>query len=162
MVRLTAIPLVILAAALAITAPADAGVSCHTINATGVGQGIGGVGTAADPVRTVARIRGGGLLQGTTDASFELTGATSDVVEFEGLLIFTVNRGTLTVAVTGRLDLESGAFTAAGPVEAATGKLTGAEGALTITGVQDLEDGSFTETLRGRICVDLGGNGSRS
>ena len=45
----------------------------------------------------------------------------------------------------------------------ATGKLDGAIGTLTLAGVQNLLDpaGSFTETVSGEVCVDLGGNGKR-
>ncbi|MDN5860444.1 MAG: hypothetical protein L0H84_17700, partial [Pseudonocardia sp.] len=57
--------------ALSVAAPAaaHAGVSCHRINATGTGQQTG-------PTTTVATIRGGGLLHGTTAGEFTVTGTT--------------------------------------------------------------------------------------
>lgn len=142
--------------------PATAGESCHQINASGAGRGAPPqTGDAMGLIRTVAQIRGGGLLQGTTEAAFEVTGGTATVIEFAGDLTFTTNRATLTVDLDGTLDLATGEFAASGEVGDATGKLEGATGTLTLAGVQDLLDpeGSFTETVSGEICVDLGGNG---
>ena len=142
--------------------PATAGVSCHQINATGAGQGAAP--QAGDPpgvIRTVAQIRGGGLLHGTTGAAFRVTGSTPTGIAFDGAVTFTTNRGTLSVDLDGTLDLTTGAFRASGEVSGATGKLHGATGTLTLAGVQDLSDpaGSFSETVSGKVCVDLGGNG---
>jgi hypothetical protein len=142
--------------------PAAAGVSCHQINAKGAGQGAAL--QAGDPpglIRTVAQIRGGGLLQGTTEAAFEVTGSTPTGIAFAGDLTFTTNRATLTVNLDGTLDLTTGDFGASGDVSEATGKLDGATGTLNLAGMQNLRDpaGSFTETVSGEICVDLGGNG---
>ena len=123
-------------------------VSCHAINAKGVGQDNGD-GT------TDVQVIGGGLLHGTTHGSFVATGVTGSVVSIAGTVVFTVNRATLTVSVTGTLDVSNGAFTAAGPVTAATGKLAGATGSLTLSGVEDLSNGTFVETITGDICVDL-------
>ena len=69
---------------------------------------------------------------------------------------------TVLVDLAGTLDLTTGQFSASGPIVAATGKLSGATGSLTLSGVQDLADpaGGFTETVSGSICVDLGGNSS--
>ncbi|MBD8868859.1 hypothetical protein [Nocardioides donggukensis] len=141
--------------------PATAGVSCHQINATGVGRGAPP--QANDPpglIRTVAQIRGGGLLQGTTEAAFQVTGVTPTGIAFAGDITFSPNRATLTVDLEGTLDLATGEFTASGDVSGATGKLDGATGTLTLAGVQNLLDsaGGFTETVSGEICVDLGGN----
>ena len=142
--------------------PATAGVSCHQVNAKGAGQG--GPPRAGDPpglIRTVAQIRGGGLLQGTTQAAFQVTGPTSTGIAFAGGITFTTNRATLTVDLVGTLDLATGEFGASGDVSEGTGKLDGATGTLTLAGVQDLLDpaGSFTETVSGEICVDLGAHG---
>ena len=144
--------------------PAAAGVSCHQINAKGAGQGAPP--QAGDPpglIRTVAHIRGGGLLQGTTEAAFQVTGFTPTGIAFAGDITFTTNRATLTVDLDGTLDLATGEFGASGDVSEATGKLDGATGTLTLAGVQNLLDpaGSFTETVSGEICVDLGGNGKK-
>ena len=144
--------------------PATAVVSCHLINATGAGQGAPP--QAGDPpglIRTVAQIRGGGLLQGTTEAAFQVTGSTPTGIAFAGDITFTTNRGTLTVDLDGTLDLTTGDFAASGDVSGATGKLDGATGTLTLAGVQNLLDpaGSFIEAVSGEICVDLGGNGKQ-
>jgi hypothetical protein len=134
--------------ALMVGSPAQAGVSCHTINARGVGQDLGGG-------NTVARIRGGGLLNGTTSAHFDITGGTPPVLTFAGTVTFDANRATLTVGIAGTFNVETGAFLASGNVTNATGKLAGATGSLTFNGVEDFSDGSFEETVTGEICVDL-------
>jgi hypothetical protein len=103
------------------------------------------------------------LLQGTTEAAFQVTGTTPTGIAFAGDITFTTNRATLTVDLDGTLDLTTGEFAASGDVSGATGKLEGATGSLTLVGVQNLLDpsGSFTETVSGEICVDLGGHGNR-
>ena len=153
------LPLLILIPA----APATAAVSCHQITSKGVGQGAPP--QAGDPpglIRTLAQIRGGGLLQGTTEAAFQVTSPTPTGIAFAGDITFTTNRATLTVELDGTLDLATGDFQASGDVSEATGKLDGATGAITLTGVQNLLDpaGSFTETVSGEICVDLASNGN--
>ena len=144
--------------------PATAAVSCHQVNATGSGQGAAP--QAGDPpglIRTVAQIRGGGLLQGTTEAAFQATGPTPTGIAFSGQITFSTNRGTLSVDLDGTLDLTTGDFSASGDVGGGTGKLASATGTLTLAGTQDLLDpaGSFTETVSGEVCVDLGGNGTK-
>ena len=134
--------------ALLVSLPAQAGVSCHKINARGTGQDHG-------DFTTEAQIRGGGLLQGTTTAAFAPTGQVGTVVSFAGTVTFTTNKATLTVSVTGTLDIATGAFSSSGPVTASTGKLAGATGNLTLNGVENLSTGAFTETIDGQICVDL-------
>src|SRR5688572_1570760 len=113
-----------------------------------IGQDLGGGATQA-------QIIGGGLLEGTTAAQFVITGISGTIVSFAGPVTFTTNRGTLTVTVTGTLDVASGAFSASGPVTDATGKLEGATGSLSIDGTQDLATGAFEEDITGEICVDL-------
>jgi hypothetical protein len=127
---------------------ASAGVACHNINAKGVGQDLGGG-------RTQAEIIGGGLLQGTTEAAFTITGVSGTVASFEGAIVFTVNNATLTANVAGTLDVASGVFAATTSGLSGTGKLAGATGMLVFQGVEDLTDGSFTERVTGEICVDL-------
>jgi hypothetical protein len=147
-----------------VSASAHAATSCHTIQATGVGSGAPPQpGDPANLVRTRARLSDAGLLQGTTQAAFTIVAPTPVGFAFAGNLVVSTNRATLTVALTGTLDVTTGDFTATGPVAAATGKLSGASGQLTLSGVQDLADpaGSFTETVTGDICVDLGANGQR-
>jgi len=138
------------------TNPAQAAISCHTINAKGIGRGVDDRDGNPATVATIATIKGAGLLHGTTAASFEITGITGAVASFDGTLTFTTNKATLTVAVVGGLDVASGAFSATGDVVAATGKLAGATGTLHFEGIQDLTTGDFTEDVTGNICVDLG------
>lgn len=149
--RVTALAICALASAIAYAAPVQAdagGVSCHAVNAKGAGQDLGGG-------MTQAQIMGGGLLQGTTQGSFAVTGISGTVASIAGTVVFTVNRGTLTVSVAGTLDVASGAFTASGPVSASSGKLAGATGSLALSGVENLADGSFVEGVTGRICAEL-------
>jgi hypothetical protein len=124
-------------------------VSCHKINAKGVGQDLGGGATEA-------RIIGGGLLHGTTAGSFVITGLSGTVASIAGTVTFTTEHATLTVTVTGTFDVATGEFSASGPVTGATGKLTGATGSLSLEGIEDLSDGTFVEDVSGEICVELG------
>ena len=133
---------------MALPAQAPAAVSCHKINAKGVGQDLGGG-------MTTAQIIGGGLLHGTTAAQFTITGLSGTVASFEGTIAFTVNGGTLTANVVGTLDLATGAFSATTTSISGTGKLAGATGNLAFNGVENLSTGSFTEDVTGEICVDL-------
>jgi hypothetical protein len=131
-------------------APAVAlgGTGCHAVDASGVGQDLGGG-------QTVAQISDGGLLQGTTAASFQITGLSGTVASFAGTITFTTNRATLTATVAGTLDLATGAFNATTSSLSGTGKLAGALGGLVFSGVENLETGAFTEVVSGSICVDL-------
>jgi hypothetical protein len=143
------LPFVIAFAVAAITpAVALGGTACHSIDATGVGQDLGGG-------HTVAQISDGGLLQGTTAAAFEITGLSGTVASFAGTITFTTNRGTLTATVAGTLDLATGAFSATTSSLSGTGKLAGASGSLAFDGVENLATGAFTEDVTGLICVDL-------
>lgn len=133
---------------------AHAGVSCHRINATGAGQQTGST--------TVATIRGGGLLNGTTVGDFPEATPTPTGALIAGTVTFTVNRATLAVAVTGRLDADPtrppGSITfdvtSTENGMTGTGRLAGAYGTLRLAGA-GAPDGSFTETVTGEICVDL-------
>ena len=127
---------------------AQAAVSCHKINAKGVGQDLGGGVTEAD-------IIGGGLLQGSTAGTFEITGFSGTVASIAGTVVFTTNKATLTVTVAGIFDVGTGEFSASGTVTGATGKLAGATGTLLLEGIEDLSDGRFVEDVTGTICVDL-------
>jgi len=141
---------VLIAFALLVVAPATAfgGTSCRNINATGVGQDLGSG-------QTVGQISDGGLLQGTTAASFSITGISGTVASFAGPITFTTNRATLTATLVGTLDLASGAFSAASSGIFGTGKLAGATGSLSFSGVENLATGAFTEVVSGSICVEL-------
>ena len=136
------------AGALLTDSPAYAAVSCHKINAKGVGQDLGSGSTQA-------QIIGGGILQGTTQGSFSITGGTPPVFLIGGTVTFTTNRATLTVAVIGTFNVATGEFVATGPVTLSTGKLAGATGTLLLEGVEDLTNGKFAEDVTGLICVNL-------
>ncbi len=129
-------------------APVLAAPSCHAIDASGVGQDLGGG-------NTVAQISDGGLLQGTTVATFAITGFSGTVASFAGTITFTTNRATLTANVAGTLDVATGAFSATTSGMSGSDKLAGATGSLVFNGVEDLATGAFTETIGGSICVDL-------
>jgi hypothetical protein len=137
-------------AVLGVSAPSGASgaVSCHSVNAKGVGQDLGGG-------MTTAQIRGGGLLHGTTNATFVITGISGTVASFEGTIVFAVNKGTLSAGLVGTFDVATGMFSGTTTALAGTGKLEGATGNLSLNGVEDLSDGSFTEDVTGAICVDL-------
>lgn len=152
--RVSVLLTVLVLSTVGLAAPASAGESCHTIKAKGVGQDVG-------DFATVAQIQGGGLLQGTTAAQFVPGILNGTELAFSGDIVFTTNRATLTVSLSGTFDLATGFFTAAGPVTGATGKLAGASGMLAFEGVQDFAAGTFTETVTGEICVDLGANGTK-
>jgi hypothetical protein len=146
--RILLLFLIVLVSGAMMASEAQAAPSCHKINAKGVGQDLGnGV--------TVADIHGGGLLQGTTAGNFVITGQSPPVVFLAGTVVFTTNKATLTVTITGLFDLSTGEFSASGDVTDATGKLDGATGTLLFEGVEDFSDGSFVEDVTGTICVDL-------
>ena len=143
-------------ALLVVPNPALAAVSCHIITATGTGSGAPAEpGDPPNLIRTRAQLTDAGLLQGRTAAAFTITGVTDTGFTFAGPLTVTTNRATVMVGLTGTLDVTTGQFSAPGPIVAATGKLSGATGSLTLAGVQDLTDpaGNFTETVSGSICV---------
>ncbi len=146
--RVIPMSVLVLAGILMTISPADAAVSCHVIQAKGVGQDLGGGNTKAD-------IIGGGLLQGTTTASFTVTGVSGTVASLAGTVTFTTSNGVLTVTVIGWFDVTTGKFFASGPVTAATGKLSGATGTISFAGIENLSTGAFTEDITGGICVDL-------
>ena len=118
---------------------------CSAINATGVGQDLGGG-------NTIATIRQAGFLNGTTSGHFDITGGAPPEFTIAGTVVFTAKHGTLTVNLSGTFNVATGEFTASGPVAGGTGKLAGATGNLTFTGVENLETGAFTETITGTVC----------
>jgi hypothetical protein len=145
---LTVLVVTLLVVAAGAPATARGAVSCHNINAKGVGQDHGGG-------QTTAQVIGGGLLQGTTQASFTITGVSGTIASFEGTIVFTVNNATLSAQVSGTLDLATGEFNATTSSISGTGKLAGATGSLSFNGVEDLSTGSFTEDITGEVCADL-------
>jgi len=85
---------------------------------------------------------------------FDMTGGTPPELTLAGTVVFTTPRGTLTVMVDGTFNVVTGAFRASGPVASGTGVFTGASGRLRFVGTQDLVTGTFTERVRGRVCLD--------
>lgn len=150
----------VLLVALVGASPAGADDDCVTVDTTGSGQGITPPGEI--PIRTIATIDSG-LLQGTTAAAFVPTGLADGVLSFAGDIVFTTveedddeggDVSTLTVALTGTLDVVTGDFVASGDVVSGTGEFDETTGSLVLAGVQDLVDGSFTETVTGELCLD--------
>ena len=150
MKTLMKITLLLAIVAVAATAPASApaAVSCHIINAKGIGQDNG-------DLTTNAQIIGGGLLHGTTEAAFTPAGFVFPIFSFTGTITFTTNNGTLTAGLTGSLNVVTGQFTGTTTSMSGTGQLAGVTGELTLNGVEDLTTGVFTEDVTGEICVDL-------
>ncbi|SRR6266849_10479444 len=127
----------------------QAAVSCHKINAKGIGQDLGG---GRDEVDLI----GGGLLQGTIEGQvtsfFPVSGTVFGFVE---TIEFIANKGTLTTIFTGTFDGATGEFNGSGSVTAATGKLAGATGILSLDGIEDLSTGVIAVDVTGSICVNL-------
>lgn len=140
------------AALLGLTVPgsAQAATTCQTVHAKGVGQALG-------PTETTATIRGGGLLNGsTTHGEFTPTGVVGTLVSFDGTVEFATRKGTLLVTVTGSIDQADGRFESTSTGISGSDGLEGATGELTLDGVQNLVDGSFTEDVDGRVCIERG------
>ena len=125
LVRRLVLPLLVcLVAALALAAPASAAhrrsprqpghVRCLPVDATGVGQDLGGG-------QTTATISVGGVEVGTTAAAFTITGVDGTVASFTGPITFTGLGGTLTAQVTGTLDVTDRRFTSTSTSLAGTG-----------------------------------------
>lgn len=140
--------MVVLAGGLFVATHASAAVSCHKINAKGIGQDLGNGATRA-------QIIGGGLLHGTTVGQFAITGGALPVFDIAGTVVVTTQQASLSVSLTGTLDVATGNFLTTGPVSDSSGKLSGATGTLTLDGVEDLTTGQFAEDITGVVCVDL-------
>ena len=141
--------MLLLAGALLTIVPAHPAASCHIIEAKAVGQDDG-------TGRTMGKVIGGGLLQGTVEGAVTPTSPpVNGIVTFTEIVKFTNGRGTLTVEVAGGINIVTGQFNASGSVKDATGKLAGATGNITFSGVADFTTGLFTENITGLICVDL-------
>ena len=127
---------------------AEAAVSCHKINAKGIGQDN-------FDLTTRANINGGGLLNGTTESTLVPTGFADPYLSFGGTIVFRTGQATLTASIAGMLDVTNGAFSAMATVTGGTGKLAGATGTLSFDGVEDLTTGRFVEDVGGVVCADL-------
>jgi hypothetical protein len=131
---------------------------CVPFSATGQGRDV------SDPaevgvVRTEGTVSVARHPIATTEAAFQITGGTATVLTFAGPLTLRPSSvpGTLTAQLTGSLDLATGptaaTFSAASTSVTGTGPLSRVTGRVAIAGVQNLVDGSFTETLTGELCA---------
>jgi hypothetical protein len=144
---------VLVAAAVLVPAPADAvprtvdHQRCAPVEATGSGQDLGGG-------RTEATLSVAGVPVATSAATFTIGAVNGTVASFTGPIVLTpvLGPGTLTAQVAGTFDLSSGAFRATSTSLSGTGPLKKVTGALTFAGVEDLGNGSFTETVTGQLC----------
>jgi hypothetical protein len=142
-----AVTIVTLGLSGAIAAPAHgAGSICVPVHAQGVGQDLGNG-------NTTATITTHGLLLGTTNASFVITGVSGTTASFAGPIVFTTPIGTLTAQTVGTFDVVSGAFRSTSTSLTGTGLFRRVSGHVTLAGVQDLATGRFTETITGRLCL---------
>ena len=123
--------------------------SCLSVNATAIGQNLGGG-------QTEATIFHAGILNGTTTAQLEITGGTPPALTVVGTGVLTTHHGTLTVSPVGTFNGATGVLEATGQVVHGTGVFAGATGALTFVAVEDLTSGRFTETITGTVCLAHG------
>ncbi|ALJ00880.1 hypothetical protein [Rufibacter tibetensis] len=121
---------------------------CHKINAKAEGVVIF---QHRESIATEADIIGGGLLNGTTRASFILTSFGS----FTGFLQITTKHGKLDFRIYDGYASETEFRATAVAMEGSgTGKLRGATGVLYLEGVTINANGDFTENITGEICLD--------
>ena len=135
--------LLLIAAFSGMSARADE--SCHLVKARGIGQDNGSF-------QTTGRLLGGGVLHGTFTGSISPVGGPP-LVPFVETTVFTTQHGTLTVNVTGSIDVNTGEFYASGPVIEGTERFLRSRGALTFSGVVDFATGAFTEEINGVVCL---------
>jgi hypothetical protein len=122
---------------------------CVSVRAYGVGQDLGNGATEAT-------ITSHGVVFGMTRAMFSPTSETTTSLSFDGPIVFTPQLssvGTLTAQVTGGFDLVAGEFHASSTRITGTGLLGHVGGHISIAGTENLTTGSFTEKLRGTLCV---------
>lgn len=142
------------AAAIAVPGVADAAPSrgpatvCAPVIATGVGQDLGNN-------QTTATISVGGVVVGTSTATFTPTGMTGSIVTFTGDIVISTAVGQLDAPVTGTLDVSTGRFTSTSNTVTGSGALRSVSGSLTFTGTENLSTGAFTETITGTLCSTL-------
>jgi hypothetical protein len=119
---------------------------CLPISADGVGQDLGGG-------RTTATISVAGVVIGTTEASFTVTGIEGSVASFTGDITFRNPYGTLVAPVSGTLDTATGHFVSFSTTVSGTRAYRQVTGSLTFTGTENLATGAFTEVVTGTLCV---------
>lgn len=137
---------------------------CVPISATGTGQDVSDP-TEMGVVRTEGTIAIRRHEIATTKAVFRITGGTPTVATFAGPLTIypKLVSGRITADLVGTLNVSTATtppteatFTATATSVTGDGQLSGVTGSLEIKGVQNLVDGSFTETLTGQVCVPRG------
>ena len=124
---------------------------CVPFHATGAGQDRGGGQT--DGTLSIGRHQ-----IGTTTASFDLDLGTGSVATFTGPLVFVPDRvpgSSIVAQLDGTFDTTTGSFAAQSSALTGSGALRRVSGTLRVDGVEG-SDGSFTETLSGRLCVPAG------
>lgn len=126
--------------------------ACFAVQATGVGQDLGGG-------QTGATISSHGVILGHTHATFTPTGMAGSTESFTGSIVFRSRAGTLTAQVAGTFHT-TGHFRATSSSVTGTGLLRRVTGKLTLSGIESLTTGSFSETITGVLCV--GGRGQRT
>ena len=124
---------------------------CLPVSADGVGQDLGGG-------RTTATISVAGVVIGTTEASFTVSGLEGTLASFTGDIIFRNAYGTLTAPVSGTLDTATGHFVSSSTTVHGTRAYRHVTGSLTFTGNENLATGAFTEVVTGTLCVPRPGS----
>jgi hypothetical protein len=102
---------------------------------------------------TSATIHRGKHVFGTTTGTITPGTIEEGVLSFTGTIVFTDATGTLTAPVEGTIDMTSGEFAARSSSLTGTGAYTPVSGRLRVRGVQNLDDGTFTEHVLAKLCV---------
>lgn len=118
---------------------------CLPVRANGAGQDLG-------DGRTTATISVAGVVVGTTQASFTVTGIEGTVASFTGDIIFSNSYGTLVAPASGTLDTATGDFVSSSTTVSGTGAYRRVTGSLTFTGNENLATGAFIEVVTGMLC----------
>jgi hypothetical protein len=102
---------------------------------------------------TTATIHRGKHVLGTTVGTIVPGPIVDGELAFTGTIVFTDDQGTLSAPVEGTFNLASGEFAARSDDVTGTGGYALTTGKLRVWGVQNLEDGTFTEHLLAKLCV---------
>jgi hypothetical protein len=137
---------VVMAGAAQTATAADHHSSCLSVNARAFGQNLGNG-------QTISTIVHAGILDGTTESQVTITGGHPPLVTIAGTGVLTAHDGTLTVSVVGTFNQATGELVTIGQVVAGTGLFAHATGDLEFVGVEDLQTGSFTNTITGTVCL---------
>jgi hypothetical protein len=130
--------------------PVARGGECHNIDARDVGQVTS---QSEFGAVTVSRLKGAGILEGTTAAELDYTGFNEGVLSFMGTIVITTNHGTLTLDIfDGQFDLVTGEVSYSSIVADGTGRFLNATGGLFFQGIA--VGNSFTDEITGVICLE--------